>query len=181
LPRGERRATIVEATLPLLVTHGSGVTSRQIAEAAGVAEGTIFRVFTDKEELLEAVGDLVFDPAPTQAALQAIDLDQILERRLTSAVEILQRRVTIIWQFMTAVGMGKPPERLQANRGPDAPEMLALARVFEPDREQLRRDPAQAAQLLRSLTFACSHPALTTEQPLAPDEIVSLLLDGIRT
>ncbi len=181
LPRGERRAAIVEATLPLLITHGSGVTSRQIAEAAGVAEGTIFRVFTDKEELLEAVGDLVFDPAPTQAALQAIDLDQPLERRLATAVEILQRRVTVIWQFMTAVGMGKPPERLQASRGPHAPEMLALARVFEPDRDRLRRDPAQAAQLLRSLTFACSHPSLTTEEPLAPDEIVSLLLEGIRT
>ncbi len=75
LPRGERRAVIVEATLPLLLTHGSGVTSRQIAEAAGVAEGTIFRVFTDKDELLDAVADLVFDPAPTQAALEAIDLE----------------------------------------------------------------------------------------------------------
>jgi AcrR family transcriptional regulator len=95
LPRGERRAAIVEATLPLLITHGSGVTSRQIAEAAGVAEGTIFRVFTDKEELLEAVGDLVFDPAPTQTAL----------RRSTSTNprasprcgrQILQRQVTVI-------------------------------------------------------------------------------------
>ena len=181
LPRRERRAAIVEATLPLLVAHGAGVTSRQIAEAAGVAEGTIFRVFTDKDELLEAVADLVFDPAPTQAALQAIDLDRPLEQRLAAAVEILQRRVTVIWQFMTAVGMSKVPDRLQASRGPHAPEMQALARVFEPDRDRLRRDPDQAAQLLRSLTFACSHPALTTEQPLAPDEIVSLLLDGIRT
>ena len=180
LPRGERRAAIVEATLPLLLTHGAGVTSRQIAEAAGVAEGTIFRVFSDKEELLEAVGDLAFDPAPTQAALEAIDLDQPLERRLELAVEILQRRVTVIWQFMTAVGMGKPPERLQARRGPQAPEMQALARVFAPDRDRLRRDPTQSAQLLRSLTFACSHPALIAEEPLAPDEIVSLLLEGIK-
>lgn len=181
LPRRERRAVIVEATLALLLTHGPGVTSRQIAEAAGVAEGTIFRVFTNKDELLDAVADRVFDPAPTQMALLSIDLGQPLERRLAQAVEVLQRRVAVIWQFMTAVGMSKVPDRLQAARGPHAPEMQALARVFEPDRNLLRHDPTRAAQLLRNLTFACSHPALITEQPLAPEEIVSLLLEGIRT
>ncbi|MCU1430433.1 MAG: DNA-binding transcriptional regulator, AcrR family, partial [Actinomycetia bacterium] len=36
---------IVAATLPLLLEHGDRVTSRQIAEAAGIAEGTIFRAF----------------------------------------------------------------------------------------------------------------------------------------
>lgn len=178
LPRDERRAAIVEATLPLLLTHGAGVTTRQIAEAAGVAEGTIFRAFTDKDELLAAVADLVFDPTPTQQALQAIDLSRPLEQRLAEAVEILQRRVTVIWQFMTAAGLTKPPEH--AARGAHPPEMQALARVFEPDRDRLRRDPDQAAQVLRSLTFACSHPALAPDQPLSPEEIVSLLLDGIR-
>ena len=42
---------IVAATLPLLLEHGELVTTRQIAEAAGIAEGTIFRVFADKDEL----------------------------------------------------------------------------------------------------------------------------------
>jgi AcrR family transcriptional regulator len=180
LPRSERRTAIVEATLPLLLTHGAGVTTRQIAEAAGVAEGTIFRAFTDKDELIRAVADRVFDPTPTQVAVQAIDLDLPLEERLATAVEILQRRVTVIWQFMTAAGLTKPPERDHAARGADAPEMQALARIFEPDRDRLRRSPDQSAQVLRSLTFACSHPAFTTEQPLPPEEIVSLLLDGIR-
>lgn len=179
LPRDERRAAIVEATLPLLLTHGAGVTTRQIAEAAGVAEGTIFRAFTDKDELIDAVADRVFDPVPTRAALLAIDLGLPLEARLARAVEILQQRVTVIWQFMTAVGHPKPPDRYQT-RGRQPPEMQALARIFEPDRDRLRRSPERAAQVLRSLTFASSHPALITEDPLPPDEIVSLLLDGIR-
>ena len=181
LPPEERRATIVDTTLGLLLEHGTSVTTRQIAEAVGIAEGTIFRVFDDKGALLDAVADQVFDPGPTREAIEAIDPDQPLEARLAAAVEVLQRRVTVIWRFMTAASMTKPPERHQATRGPDAPEMQALATLIAPDRDRLRREPAQVAQLLRSLTFACSYPALMPDQPLPPDEIVSLLLDGIRT
>nr|WP_284286883.1 helix-turn-helix domain-containing protein [Angustibacter aerolatus] len=46
----ERRRHLVDATLPLLVQHGRAVSTRQIARAAGVAEGTIFRVFDSKDE-----------------------------------------------------------------------------------------------------------------------------------
>ena len=69
LPPDERRAAIVAATLPLLIEHGARVTTRQIAEAAGIAEGTIFRVFPDKEALIEAAVETAFDPAPVDAAL----------------------------------------------------------------------------------------------------------------
>jgi AcrR family transcriptional regulator len=180
MPRDERRAVIIDATFSLLLEQGAGVTTRQIAEAAGVAEGTIFRVFRDKEELLEAVADKAFDPEPTARKLEAVDLALPLEDRLACGVEILQQRVATIWRFMTAAGLPKPPERHQTARGADAPEMQALAALFRPDRQRLRRDPAQCAQLLRAIAFACSHPALYPDQPLSADEIVTLLLDGIR-
>ena len=61
LPPSERRAEIIAATLPLVLAHGAAVTTRQIAEAAGIAEGTIFRVFPDKESLIEAVVESAFD------------------------------------------------------------------------------------------------------------------------
>ena len=54
MPPEERRAALVEATLPLLLEHGATVSTRQIAEAAGVAEGTIFRVFESKDDLVHA-------------------------------------------------------------------------------------------------------------------------------
>ena len=69
LPPEERRSMIVAATLPLLLEHGDRVTSRQIAEAAGIAEGTIFRVFADKDEIIVAVVEAALDPAPLEAAL----------------------------------------------------------------------------------------------------------------
>ena len=54
LPQTERRDQIVDAALPLLREHGRQVTTRQIADAAGIAEGTIFRAFASKEEIIEA-------------------------------------------------------------------------------------------------------------------------------
>ena len=181
LPAEERRAAIVAATVPLLISYGTGITTRQIAEAAGIAEGTIFRVFPDKESLIEAAVVQAFDPAPAEAELLAIDPTLPLEARLEAAVDVLQRRVAYIWRIMTAVGMSKVPEGSRAKSDRSGAETLsALASVFEPDRDRLRIDPIAAADLLRGLTFASSHPALTFAQPLEPRELVAVILDGVR-
>ena len=178
LPPSERRAEIIAATLPLVLEHGAAVTSRQIAEAAGVAEGTIFRVFDDKNALLDAVVEAVVDPGPTEAALGAIDPDLPLEKRLVEAVDILRRRIAQVFQVMSAVcppasSDSRPPK----HRGP---ELNVLAALFEPDRSALRRSPDAAAQVLRGLTLAGTHPLLILDDPLSSEEIVSLVLDGIR-
>jgi AcrR family transcriptional regulator len=171
LPAEERRALIVAATLPLLLAHGPAVTTRQIAEAAGIAEGTIFRVFPDKESLIAAVVDAALDTASVDAELDAIDPALPLEDRLIAAVEILRRRMADVLQLRTAVGVSDPRPSADLNR---------LANVFAPDHDQLRRDPVRAAHLLRGLTIAATHPALALDEPLSSEEIVSLLLDGVR-
>jgi AcrR family transcriptional regulator len=180
LPAEERRAAIVAATVDLLVAQGSMVSTRQIAEAAGIAEGTIFRVFPDKESLIDAAVEQVFDPAPSDEALRAIDRALPLEARLTAAAEIIQRRVAVVWQLMAAVGRTKPPASVRPAGQPQRPpNSEALAELLEPDRTALNREPLAAAQLFRGLVFAASHPALADE-PLPPAEIVSVLLDGVR-
>ena len=181
LPASERRAEIVSATLPLLLAHGSAVTTRQIAEAAGIAEGTIFRVFPDKESLIDAVLESALDMASVDAALAAIDPTLPLEPRLVAAVEILRRRFADILQLKTAIGMMQVSGTSPADPGRDrAPDLGALAALFEVDREQIRREPLEAAHLLRGLTIAGTHPALILDEPLASTEIVSLFLDGVR-
>lgn len=175
MPAEARRAAIVAATVPLLLAHGVNVTTRQIAQAAGIAEGTIFRVFPDKDSLIASAIETAFDPAPVEQALDAIDRHLPLEARLTEAVDILQRRVTDIWNLVNAVGFTKAPE----NRRP--PPLPGLASLFEADRDRLRLEPAAAAEALRCLTIGASHPALVHDEPLKPVEIVTLLLDGIRT
>jgi AcrR family transcriptional regulator len=182
MPPSQRRAAIVAVTLPLLLAHGRAVTTRQIAEAAGIAEGTIFRAFPDIESLIQATVDAAYDPARVAEELAAITTTASLERRLVEAVRILQTRLTSIWQLMSMSGIPKPASLAATHaKKLDRPDVAALVALFEPDRNRLRRTPVAAAQLLRGLTLAGTHPALTADGgPMPPEEIVSLLLDGMR-
>ena len=175
LPTEERRSTIVAATLPLFLSQGAAITTREIAQAAGIAEGTIFRVFPDKTALLDAVIEAALDPLPTNAAIEAIDPSLPLEARLVAVVEILRKRVLYLFRVFSAASgttRGAQPERSH--------DLPALTAIFAAESEHLSRTPADAARVLRGLVFACVHPSFGTEQPLASDEIVAVFLNGIR-
>jgi AcrR family transcriptional regulator len=171
LPADERRAAIVAATVPLLQA-GRTVTTRHIADAAGIAEGTIFRVFADKEEVLRAAVEAVLDPAPTEALLRSIDPTLPIDQVVTEAARTIQDRLAAIWRVVDAAGI-----HLEAPHRP--PDLVALTALLAHHREHLREEPAAAARTLRALTLACSHPALA-DAPRDPAEIASLFLDGLR-
>lgn len=175
----ERRAALVEATLPLLRAHGTAVTTRQIAEAACVAEGTIFSVFPDKDALIAAAIDAGLDPAPTVGRLAGVDPDHPLADRLVAAVEILQAHLATTWQLLAAVGIeGRP----RPSHGTPNEVAARLTRALEPLLERgpvdLRTPPDRAAQALLALCVGCSHPAVV-DQPMAADQIVDLFLHGV--
>jgi len=146
-----------------------------------VAEGTIFRVFPNKESLIGAVVESAFDMTSINASLAAIDPALPLEARLVAAVDIIRRRFIDILQLKTAVESmqlaGRAASMTNRRRPPD---LSGLAALFEADRNQLRCDPMAAAYLLRGLTITGTHPALILDQPLSSAEIVSVFLDGVR-
>lgn len=175
-----RRASIIAATVPLLRLHGREVTTSQIALAAGVAEGTLFRVFADKEALIEAAVASVFDPSPAEAELARIEPTWPLRDKLIAVAEVLQRRFAQIWELISVLRLPAPPPQRPIQPPVDEARLRTLlASVFEPHRDEIRCDPEQAARLLRGLAFAGLHPRMT-DKPLTPHEVVSLLLDGIR-
>jgi len=177
LPAEERRARIVEAALPLFLAQGGAVTTREVAQAAGIAEGTIFRVFADKTELLEALIDRALDTGPVEAALARIDRSLAFEQRIVAAAEILRARVAYVFRVLS-MASNFADGRRPASRPPT--ELHELVRLFEPEAERLRCSPSQAAGLLRGLTFSGTHSSFIVGEPLTSEEIVSVLLDGIR-
>ncbi len=180
----DRRAALIAATLPLLREHGPAVSTRQIAEAAGVAEGTIFGVFPDKASLLRAALMSAFDPQPAVDALATIGTKTDLRARLREAVTMLRAGMSANATLITA------PRELMAEDAEFRERMMAgrrrimagLAALIEPDRDRLRRSPEAAAQLLLMLIVASVHRGFGQGGEFGDmddEEIVSDLLDGL--
>jgi AcrR family transcriptional regulator len=83
---------VLDATIPLLIQHGLGVTTRQIADAAGVAEGTLFRVFDDKRALVVAAMARALDPQPVVDAVRAVDATRELSDMLVEVIDVITDR-----------------------------------------------------------------------------------------
>ena len=182
----DRRRAIVEAVIPLLVERGATVTTREMAEAAGIAEGTIFRVFPDKSALIHEAVRVSVDPGPVQKHLSEIYADAPLETQLAEAARILLERFDTV---ITLLGVLRTlPHFGIEGKAPGPPAFVtvangvinqSLAQIFEPHRDQLRIDPARAASAFRGLLLANAHPTMELTERLTVDEIVSVLLTGI--
>src|SRR3954447_13770923 len=183
LPPEERREALVAATLPLVLEHGTDVSTRLIAEAAGVAEGTIFRVFPSKDDLVEAAIASAFDPSPLVDALARVDRTAPLADRMVAAVQLMQERGRRIGHLVHAFAAHRSlPDRGRSwrMRAAEARVVDALALLLEPDRDQLRGLPQETGRRLRLVTLALSSPRLAEADPLPAEEIVSMFLDGLR-
>ena len=172
----ERRAAIVDAVIPLLREKGRDVSTREIAEAAGVAEGTIFRAFGDKESLIAAAIDRYFDPEPFRNALRGIDPDESTEHKVTQVMQLLRDRFTGTVGFMTALGMtGGPPPQLR--RPSDEAWLGILDQIFRPG--ELAVSTETVGFYLRLLAFGSSIPAFNAVHEFRTEELADLILHGV--
>ena len=89
----ERRAALLQAATELFVDRGVEFTTADLAAAAGVSEGTIFRYFPDKAALLAAARDAALDLESLDPQLRAASQLPTLPQRLLAAARALQPRI----------------------------------------------------------------------------------------
>lgn len=204
----DRRAALVDVATATILSDGEVPSTRRLAAAAGIAEGTIYRAFPSKEALLDAVVDQAFCPAPVLVALDEIDHTLELEPRLVAAVDVLQQPVRHVLHLVMTMRLRRrpgihrdhercirdgrhrplPPDAVDdlvdpadssARAAVDAAVDEAVTALVAPDADDLRIAPAELTRLARLLTLGGSHPGFAPGEPLTPDEIVAVLLHGV--
>lgn len=184
LPPARRKQAIVDAVIPLLLDKGSAVTSRQMAEAAGIAEGTIFRVFPDKPSVIKEAVKTSMDPAPLCDALARISESASMDTQLETAAKTLLEHSERVAALMGVLRTHSSASRRRAGipsfvRESNAAILSELTRLFERHTDRLRIQPTRAAVAFRGLVFANAHPMVASDEKSTPQEIVDLLLRGI--
>ena len=139
----DRRASLVEVTIPLLREHGTALTTKQVAEAAGIAEGTVFRAFGTKDELVHACVAAVFDSTPAVAELRGIDSTLTLDERLVAGVGVMQRHVERIVGLMSVLHHAGAPAPVDHKRRRASSDPADRRHLHRPRRRR-RGIPAQA-------------------------------------
>lgn len=160
--------------MPLLTEHGRDISSKQIAEAAGIAEGTVFRAFGDKESLIDAAIVKFLDPEPLRLELRAIDPQLPLDQKVLAVVMLMKKRFGEVFRIMALVGGGPPPGRNTRQEF-----ATIIARLLEPEAEQLNWPPERVAHIIRLITFAASMPMLNEHTEFTESELTSVVLHGI--
>lgn len=187
----DRRRAIVEAVIPLLLQQGPNTTTAQMAEAAGIAEGTIFRVFPDKTALLQEALKTSFDPAPTLDQLARIERELPLEIQLHKAAAILISRSERV-HALAAVLRSMPSETHSQDDHTSAIQEVhktaieansmifwGLTRLFENESDRLAVKPTRAAAAFRGLLHAVSFPLSDPSELITADEAIEVLLNGV--
>ncbi|MDT7784024.1 MAG: hypothetical protein QOF58_2443 [Pseudonocardiales bacterium] len=185
----DRRAMIVHAVLPLLIEHGANVTSSQIARAAGIGEGTIFRAFKDKDELFDACTAEALRPDHVLDAIAEIPVDQPLADRLVEAAEALGAHLERMGALMGALHASgrikhRDPEQRhkdKSGRGGRRESMAAIrgamVELFTPEKDRLRLPPEQLAALFLTLLFGGRRMASDVDAPTTR-QVVDFFLHG---
>jgi AcrR family transcriptional regulator len=181
----DRKRAIVEAVIPLLLTQGPNTTTAQIADAAGIAEGTIFRVFPDKPALVHEAIRSCLDPAPTLEQIAGIESALPLEIKLRKAAAIIIQRsekvhaLAAVLRSLPSPGQSHHQDTHKAVVEANSLIFWALTRVFRDDADRLAVEPARAAAAFRGLLFAVSFPFSDPDELITADEAIEILLDGV--
>jgi len=189
----DRRQAIIEATLPLLLERGTEMSTREIAQAAGVAEGTIFRAFETKQDLISATIHTALMPDAAITRIAELPEGQKLNERVAAIIQVLcdeiHRTRSLFAHFARPSGepaagpAGRAP--FGGIRPPFNPHETktrlnaAVAAALQPYSGELAVSTAFATNLVSALAFASSFTLTEGEPAISSEELSDVVLHGI--
>lgn len=168
---------IATTAIPLYLEQGASVTSRQLADHLGIAEGTIFRVFGDKTELVRAVVDAFFDQAHQGLGPELEDPDLDLAQKLRVLIRNARARAQGVFTMISLLEPGEAHEFMRHRR--ESHFEATAAAAFATDAAQMNIEPQKLGALIRLLVIAASAPRMGGGMPLSDEELVDFALHGI--
>jgi len=173
----DRRAMIAEQSVPLFLEHGSGLTTRQLAEELGIAEGTIFRAFGDKDALKRAAVEAFFARGHEQLERGIVDPALPLEEKVAALVHGTRLWTRNMMRMLSLVDRSEIPSFFAGKR--EDIFRTAVARIFEPNSDELTVPPERMAPVMRLAGMAANAAHFDKDASLSDDELVHFILYGI--
>jgi AcrR family transcriptional regulator len=187
-----RRQEILAAAAHIFAQKGyAGTTTKEIAEEADVAEGTLYNYFGGKREILHAIA--VETKAPMEEALLgtgALENREAMVVLFERAFDLVEARMSFIRALWTEAWTDDLilHEYVIARLGRVSEQIQAYIAKRVADGTFRPVAPTLGAQLVMGMFLGLVLPALRGMQPLAPaserrelaETIVDLLLDGVR-
>lgn len=184
----DRRRAIVDATVELLLNKGVDLSTKEIAQAAGVAEGTIFRAFETKDEVINAAICAAMQPDAALARIAELPSNQPLDERVEALLDVLVAEIRRTRSLLLHLAHGRNhPASSHDHRHPspggihDARNRLSQATVDALDgyADQLRIPPQTAGHMLTALAVAETVTLTPDELSPSPETMADVVLHGI--
>lgn len=188
LSTDDRREQILAAIGDVVRAHGAMVTSRQLAEAAGVAEGTLFRVFGDKDAILiafiEREGCRAFD---LSAVEERLGDDACLSDCVFAIIEVIVEQVGHYMELSMALGplihtahaRGDHENSVDVHNRRFAHFTEWIASLLEPFAAELSVPPAAAAAAISTVAVTASSSWGQSTRPLSLEDTHKILVHGL--
>lgn len=176
----QRRQLIVDAARTLIVEYGMQYTTKQLACAAGVAEGTLFRIFPSKDEITKEVIISVLNPNPLAELIESLPEDTSLSEHISAVITTIQDHVReAVKVFSLAQGLPQMHDLIHTiHRDNHIRVCAAVESTLIPRAERLRFSPARIAKIVTDLATTSTHFDTITGPPDAR-EITQIILHGI--
>jgi AcrR family transcriptional regulator len=174
------RAKVLEAAETVFAAKGTGAPTEEVARAAGVGIGTVFRHFPTKEALLEAVLyarlDRFVDEADAVVAQNAADAGAAFFTFLTNWIEMSSAK-TAYFEALSTAGVCLPStasiigQRLRASLG------VLLQRAQDSGAVRADLTTTELIPVIIGTAKAAEH--VEADRALR-DRTIAILFDGLR-